>query len=228
MFSLDDLWKILHLVGLCLAIGSVFIVDIRTLKSMSEPSFRLKPVMPLLDTLHLTISIGLFLLIISGVAIVYNRFDSLDAIPDKVWMKSLLVGALLANSYYINKKVMPGFREKTNLIDNIPLITFFNAKERLQFAICSSLSTLGWGGAFLLGAVKAFKTMSFFEIAPYVAMFWLVGFFLTLSALDLIAFINRNAAKKLKPKPKFETSEAKDWYRKPENAERYAGMRKQA
>ena len=47
-------------------------------------------------------------------------------------MKSLLVGALLANSYYINKKVMPGFREKTNLIDEIKRTKFDNSAHAFK------------------------------------------------------------------------------------------------
>lgn len=104
LIPLADILGASHLIGLSLAIGGVIVADTIALKSLLKQSSNLEHTFPLLETLHYGIAIGLLTLLISGLGILFDRFETLQAIPGKVWVKLGLVMLLTANAVIIQKK----------------------------------------------------------------------------------------------------------------------------
>lgn len=184
--QLEECWCALHLVGLSLAIGGVIVTDISVLRRLIKPSAHMSDFLPTMHILHRSILSGLGLLIVSGTFIVFTRFDSLAAVPDKVWFKIFLVCMLSMNAAYISTRLLPVFTSASQNKNLTPLILQFARPYRLNFAFSSSISTVGWGGGFLLGAFSPFKTMTYADISMLGLPLWLVSFLITFMALEYL------------------------------------------
>ena len=196
MIQLEEVWGALHLVGLCLAFGGVCVADFSGL-ALLMTSNRKSRILPTVEHLHISISLGLVVLIASGTAILNSRFDSFGAIPDKIWAKAILVSILIINGVCIQRYILPKIQRLTMQTPTQPLITLLKKNTRLQFALCSSLSSVGWVGGFCLGRFTPFKTMPFLEIMALLGALWCSLFIITLTFLDITAHHFRKDAERL-------------------------------
>ena len=128
-----ELWNALHLIGLCLAFGGVFVADFSGFALLVRKGSK-QLIFPTVELLHVSIFLGLFLLILSGGFILYERFATLAEVPVKVWCKLILVALLIVNGIYLQRKVIPVIRKLVETNKQRPLINYIPRDIRLKFA----------------------------------------------------------------------------------------------
>lgn len=151
---LDSLVRNVHVTMLVVCLGLAIIADLTAAKSISRPLGDVS--LKRLHRNHKALVTGLFLLWVSGAALIYTKtgFDAAQFSP-KLWAKVIVVNILTLNAFVIGGMAMRTFEENRGK-------TFgqFGLGRRTVLAISAAISTASWLGAFCLGAFPHLKTAS--------------------------------------------------------------------
>lgn len=144
----------LHLVGLCLGLGGVIVLDILLFKAILRGYFRAHN-RSLVWILHKTMSCGLFVLWASGLAfLALYAHDNPQLLGNqKLWAKMAIVAVLTINGWFIHRVCLPQLVGEFDA----PLFTAVSAPLRGAMLFGGSLSAVSWYSAAVLGTVREFN-----------------------------------------------------------------------
>ena len=148
-----DAARAVHLLGLALGLGFAIKAD------YFASRFVLRPIsdyeLASLYTYHRTISFGLALFWISGIALLWLRTGFVaENFSPKLMAKIAVVSLLTINAVLIGRYGLTTLRKSRNF--RLGDLTFW---RRLQLCTIGALSSASWVGALVLGVFQMMKTM---------------------------------------------------------------------
>ncbi len=175
--------KTIHLLGLAMGLGGTFIVDIMFSHFMKnyEISARDSVVMHLISQM---IIFGLFLLILSGIALLLPAWDDFLENPRFI-MKMIVVFMVIINGAALNLYLTPKMK-KISLVDEEK--HRFKTLTRVSFAL-GAISIVSWLSAFFLAMFKTLFDMPLIYLLPGYLV--LVGIAIGGSQLAMVYYENK-------------------------------------
>ncbi len=166
-FSPYVIFYTMHLIGLVFGLGGVTATDALSLYGFIKPQ-SLKKHVDSYTILSLIIWVGLFLLIVSGIALIYiskieiggDLASNMYELPLKssayIFMLALN-GVIILNGLFLNFKVTPAFKNAVELEDFTATSEY---KRALKLGVISGgISFLSWWGVFFIN-VYLFRVIS--------------------------------------------------------------------
>ncbi len=151
---LADIARAIHFLGLALGLGFAIKADFFASRFMLRPLSDYE--LASLYTYHRTISFGLGLLRVSGIALLWLRtgFQAENFSP-KLLAKIAVVSVLTINAVLIGRFALTALRRSRQF--RLGDLTFW---RRLQFCTIGALSMASWMAALMLGVFQIMKTVS--------------------------------------------------------------------
>lgn len=140
-----------HLLGLCLSIGPVFLIDIRMLRVLRGGPI-LQAEIDLIAVLSPWIRLGLVLLWVSGAGfLVHYALHTPEALANpKLHAKLLIVAILTVNSVLVEGYLFRQLHERLGQ----PLFAPGETRQHLAILAIAATSATGWYAALVLGAAR--------------------------------------------------------------------------
>lgn len=172
--------RMVHLVGLCLGLGTALLLDGSVLAWRRAGRAPVNAAGLLSAGGHVVLA-GFGLLWASGVALagLAVAADPAFAANPKIWAKVAIVTALTANALVLHARVLPAFA----LSSGRPIDGRWRGRERRLFVGCGAVSSASWVLAFALGALPEWNYK-----APFgaILVLWLVGMLMAAVAIQLL------------------------------------------
>ncbi len=163
--ELRSILLILHLLGLCLGLGTAISLDLTCLRWVRSG------IVPpgageALKQGERMVLIGFALLWASGIALVALHPGHLG--NPKVWAKLVVVSALTLNAVLLHRRVLPVFGASLGR----PLDGGWRSGERDLFVLCGAVSAASWSMAFALGVLREWNNV---VAAGPILLLWLLA-----------------------------------------------------
>ena len=204
--------KLIHLLGLAMGLGGAIFADLLGLRLLLFPERR--SLVAIIDRLHRAIGWGLGIVWVSGVALIVLRF-SFDEIPNKVFVKYVLVSVITINAIFIGRVVLPFVRTAA-----APLAHTLGARHILVLALASSVSIVGWMATLLVAKISALQQMPIFALLGDIALAWVACLAIILAFIVVARALPPAPEKQHRPRTGAEPSVAADIASRPRPADR--------
>lgn len=147
MINMYNLIIFLHLLGLSLGVGGVIISDVlfHALEKKERPE-RIIHTFPYLSKI---ISLGLFILILSGIGLVSKEEDYLSS--PIFWVKMFFVVVVIVNGLFLNLKISPKIIKYYTAPHEFTDSDFSHLKAKAY--VSGAISLFSWLAAFILGVL---------------------------------------------------------------------------
>lgn len=178
--ELRSLLRMVHLIGLCLGLGTTLLLDgslLGWLRAGRAPDYAPS----VLGAGGRVVMVGFGLLWASGAALTAlaaSGDPSFLASP-KLWAKIVVVTALTANAFVLHARVLSPFSQSlARAIDGR-----WRGRERRLFVACGAVSATSWLVAFALGVLREWNHGAAFGA---ILLVWLIGMLAAALAIQLL------------------------------------------
>ena len=179
---------LVHLLGLCLSIGPVLLIDARMVRVLLGGAVKPDDV-DLIEVLSPWIRLGLVLLWVSGAGfLLHYAVHTPEALGNpKLHAKLLVVGILTANGVLVERYVFEQLRERIGQSLFVPA----DMRQHLAVLAIAAVSATGWYTALVLGATRELNFAC--EVSTILATCG-IAVFAAFAALWTVTRITRPAA----------------------------------
>ncbi|WP_153003624.1 hypothetical protein [Aureimonas ureilytica] len=178
--ELRSLLRMVHLIGLCLGLGTTLLLDgnlLGWMRAGRAPDYAPS----ILGAGRRVVMVGFGLLWASGAALTalaVSSDPSFLASP-KLWAKIVVVTALTANAFVLHTRVLSPFSQSlARAIDGR-----WRGRERRLFVACGAVSATSWLVAFALGVLREWNQGAGFGA---ILLVWLIGMLAAALAIRLL------------------------------------------
>jgi hypothetical protein len=166
-FSPYVVFYTMHLIGLIFGLGGVTMTDVLSAYGFFKPE-SMRDHAKSFKLLSLVIWVGLFFLIVSGIALVYiskvemggqlaSNMYEVPMMSAVYYLKLIVTGVIVVNGLFLNLKVTPAF-EHAVMLDNFTETQDYRKALRLGL-LSGGLSFVGWWSIFFMG-IYLFRIVS--------------------------------------------------------------------